>query len=128
MLQERLQAFREAEKEILVCLGNAPQAQQEWLEAGGTAGHLLSPKQIESWLMTGGATLPPEIAFSGTLSELVSLFPKTNAEESKRRLNRMLSGVVVEYDADHWTYFTCQTVVMGCCMGEYLSIVNRKDI
>lgn len=128
MLQERLQAFREAEKEILVCLGNAPQAQQEWLEAGGAAGHLLSPKQIESWLMTGGAALPSEIAFSGTLSELVSLFPKTNAEESKRRLNRMLSGVVVEYDADHWTYFTCQTVVMGCCMGEYLSIVNRKDI
>lgn len=138
MLQERLQAFREAEKEILVCLGNAPQAQQEWLEAGGTAGHLLSPKQIESWLMTGGGALPREIAFSGTLSELVSLFPKTNAqevEESKRRLNRMLSGVVVEYDdqnqnhdTDHWTYFTCQTVVMGCCMGEYLSIVNRKDI
>lgn len=28
MLQERLQAFREAEKEILVCLGNAPQAQR----------------------------------------------------------------------------------------------------
>lgn len=131
MLQERLQAFREAEKEILVCLGNAPQAQQEWLEAGGTAGHLLSPKQIESWLMTGGGVLPREIAFSGTLSELVSLFPKTNAqavEESKRRLNRMLSGVVVAYDTDHWTYFTCQTVVMGCCMGEYLSIVNRKDI
>lgn len=98
------------------------------LEAGGTAGHLLSPKQVESWLMTGGGALPREIAFSGTLSELVSLFPKTNAEESKRRLNRILSGVVVEYDTDHWTYFTCQTVVMGCCMGEYLSIVNRKDI
>lgn len=88
--------------------------------------------------MTGGGALPQEIAFSGTLSELVSLFPKTNTqevEESKRRLNRMLSGVVVEYDdqnqnhdTDHWTYFTCQTVVMGCCMGEYLSIVNRKDI
>lgn len=128
MLQERLKTFRVAEKEILVCLGNAPQAQQEWLEAGGTAGHLLSPKQVESWLMTGGGALPREIAFSGTLSELVSLFPKTNAEESKRRLNRILSGVVVEYDTDHWTYFTCQTVVMGCCMGEYLSIVNRKDI
>lgn len=128
MLQERLKTFRAAEKEILVCLGNAPQAQQEWLEAGGTAGHLLSPKQVESWLMTGGGALPREIAFSGTLSELVSLFPKTNAEESKRRLNRILSGVVVEYDTDHWTYFTCQTVVMGCCMGEYLSIVNRKDI
>ena len=89
---------------------------------------MLSARQVESWLMTGGATLPKEIAFSGTLEEFVSLFPKTNAEDSKRKVNGFLSGTVVEYKDGNWEYFTCNVVVMGCCMGEYLSIVNKKEI
>ena len=128
MLQETLESLRQQGTELLICLNNNAKAQQERLAAGGTAGHLLSPHQLESWLMTGGAALPKEIAFSGSLSEFVSLFPKHNAEESKRKVNAFLAGVVAEYTNDTWDFYTCNVVVMGCCMGEYLSIVNRKEL
>ena len=97
MLQNTLDILRKEGKEILVCLSGSDEAQKAWLAAGGKAGHMLSARQVESWLMTGGATLPKEIAFSGTLEEFVSLFPKTNAEDSKRKVNGFLSGAVVEY-------------------------------
>ena len=113
MLQNALDILRKEGKEILVCLSGSEEAQKAWLAAGGEAGHMLSHRQVESWLMTGGAQLPKEIAFSGTLEEFVSLF---------------LSGAVVEYKDGNWEYFTCNVVVMGCCMGEYLSIVNKKEI
>ncbi|MBM6829089.1 hypothetical protein H9X85_05540 [Anaerotignum lactatifermentans] len=128
MFSEKMKELRESGREILVCLSGSEQAREEWLQKGGTAGHLLSPRQVESWLMTGGAQLPPEVAFSGTLEEFVSLFPKSNAEESKKKVNGFLSGAVVEYTPEGWQYYTCNVVVMGCCMGEYLSIVNRKEI
>ena len=35
--------------------------------------------------------------------------------------------IPLEVDGN-WEYFTCNVVVMGCCMGEYLSIVNKKEI
>ena len=124
MLQNALDILRKEGKEILVCLSGSEEAQRAWLAAGGEAGHMLSHRQVESWLMTGGAQLPKEIAFS----EFVSLFPKTNAEDSKRKVNTFLSGAVVEYKDGNWEYFTCNVVVMGCCMGEYLSIVNKKEI
>lgn len=128
MLQHTLDALRQEGREILVCLGGSDEAKEQWLAAGGTAGHLLSVRQVESWLMTGGAQLPKEVAFAGTLEEFVSLFPKTNAEESKRKVNGFLSGAVVAYKDGNWECFTCNVVVMGCCMGEYLSIVNQKEI
>ena len=115
MLQNALDILRKEGKEILVCLSGSEEAQRAWLAAGGEAGHMLSHRQVE-------------IAFSGTLEEFVSLFPKTNAEDSKRKVNTFLSGAVVEYKDGNWEYFTCNVVVMGCCMGEYLSIVNKKEI
>ena len=102
MLQNTLDILRKEGKEILVCLSGSEEAKKAWLAAGGEAGHMLSARQVESWLMTGGATLPKEIAFSGTLEEFVSLFPKTNAEDSKRKVNGFLSGAVVEYKDGNW--------------------------
>lgn len=128
MLQNALDGLRKEGKEILVCLSGSDEARKAWLAAGGEAGHLLSHRQVESWLMTGGAQLPKEMAFSGTLEEFVSLFPKTNAEDSKRKVNAFLSGGVLEYKDGEWECFTCNVVVMGCCMGEYLSIVNKKEM
>lgn len=128
MLRNALDTFRKEGKEILVCLSGSETAQGEWLAAGGERGHMLSHRQVESWLMTGGAQLPKEMAFSGTLEEFVSLFPKTNAEDSKGKVNSFLSGAVVEYKDGNWECFTCNVVVMGCCMGEYLSIVNKKEL
>ena len=69
MLQNALDILRKEGKEILVCLSGSEEAQRAWLAAGGEAGHMLSHRQMESWLMTGGAQLPKEIAFSGTLEE-----------------------------------------------------------
>lgn len=128
MFAQKMQELREQGKEILLCLSGSDAAKEEWLQNGGTAGHMLSPRQIESWLLTGGAELPKEIAFTGTLEEFVSLFPKTNAEESKKKVNGFLSGAVAEYTENGWDFYTCGVVVMGCCMGEYLSVVNRKEI
>ena len=128
MLQKALETLRNQNQKILVCLGNDKQAQTQWLDAGGSAGHLLSEKQLQSILLTGGVVLPKELAFSGTLETFVSLFPKNQAEQSKQLVNDFLSGVVAEYQAGRWSFFTCKVVVMGCCMGEYLSIVNRKEV
>lgn len=116
------------EKRILVCLSGNDEAQKAWLAAGGEAGHMLSARQVESWLMTGGAQLPKEIAFSGTLEEFVSLFPKTNAEDSKRKVNGFLSGAVVEYKDGNWEYFTCNVVVMGCVWGNISASSIKKKL
>lgn len=128
MLQDILQKLHQQNIECFVCLSGSAEAEKEWLQAGGSGGNLLSSKQVESYLMTGLTQIPKEIAFSGTLEEFVALFPKTNAAQSKKQVNHFLSGAVVEYTKQGWEVYRCQTVVMGCCMGEYLSIVNRKDL
>ncbi len=128
ILEQALETLRKRHEKLLICLGDDKQAEQEWLQAGGTAGHLLSEKQLQSILLTGGVVLPNVLAFCGTLEHFVSLFPKQQAEQSKKMVNDFLSGAVVAYENGHWSFFTCKVVVMGCCMGEYLSIVNRKDI
>ncbi len=57
MLQNTLDILRKEGKEILVCLSGSDEAQKAWLAAGGEAGHMLSARQVESWLMTGGTTV-----------------------------------------------------------------------
>ncbi len=128
MLQEILDTLQKQNIEGFVCLCGSEQAKKEWLAAGGAGGNLLFDKQVESYLMTGMTQIPKGIAFAGTLEEFVALFPKTNVAQSKKQVNRFLSGAVVEYTGHGWEVYRCQTVVMGCCMGEYLSIVNRKDL
>lgn len=128
MLKEKLEEMRERTGRFpLVCLSGSEAAKAQWLAAGGTAGHTLSKSQVEAILMTGAALLE-ELAFEGTLKEFIRLFPLYNAEESKKQLNRFLEGGVAEWTADEWECFTCRAAVLGCCMGEYLSIVNRKEI
>lgn len=129
MLKEKLEEMREKNGRFpLVCLSGSETAKREWLAAGGTAGHTLSPSQVNAILMTGAA-LPEELAFEGTLTEFIRLFPLHNAEESKKQVNRFLEGGVAEWTAETagWEFFTCRAAVLGCCMGEYLSILNRKD-
>ncbi len=128
ILREALETLQKQHEKILICLGDDKQAEQEWLQAGGNAGHLLSEKQLQSILLTGGVVLPNALAFCGTLETFVSLFPKQQAEQSKKMVNDFLSGAVAAYEDGSWSFFTCKVVVMGCCMGEYLSIANRKEI
>ena len=130
MLKEKLEEMREKNGQLpLVCLGGSPEAKAEWLAAGGIAGHMLSASQVQAILMTGAA-LPEGLAFEGTLQDFIRLFPLQNAEESKKQVNRFLENGVAEWtEADEaWAFFTCRAAVLGCCMGEYLSILNRKDV
>lgn len=128
MLKEKLEQMRESRGEPFCCLGNSRQAKEEWLTAGGgVPAHILSPKQVESFLMTGGM-FPQAMAFEGSLAEFIRLFPMCMPEASRDRINRVLENGVAEWTGEGWEFFTCRTAVLGCCMGEYLSIVNRRDI
>ena len=130
MLKEKLEEMRKKNgRTPLVCLGNSPEAKAEWLTADGVAGHMLSASQVGAILMTGAA-LPENLAFEGTLAEFIGLFPLHNAEESKKQVNRFLEGGVAQWDPEitgGWEFFTCRVAVLGCCMGEYLSVLNKKD-
>lgn len=128
MFADKIEHFRNKYSEILVCLNHSSVAKDEWLKAGGILGHLLSPRQVESWLMVGNTSLPKETAFEGSLEEFVSLFPKNEIERSKDILNSILQGAVVEHHNEIWEFYSCNVAIMGCCMGEYFSIVNRKEI
>lgn len=131
MLKEKLEEMREKNgRTPLVCLSNSPEAKAEWLTAGGVAGHMLSASQVGAILMTGAA-LPEDLAFEGTLAEFIRLFPVHNAEESKKQVNRFLEGGVAEWTPETtggWEFFTCRVAVLGCCVGEYLSVLNKKDV
>ena len=128
MLKQKLEEMRQKNgKAPLVCLHGDANAKGAWLAAGGTAGHMLSKGQMESALWTG-AVLPEGLAFEESLAEFIRLFPMQNPEESRNRVNHFLEGGVAEWNGDVWEYYTCRTAVLGCCMGEYLSVVNRKDV
>lgn len=129
MLKEKWNEINKTGKRLFLCLGHSQDARTEWLLAGGEEKHLLSKRQVESWLMMGaGAVLPPDVAFEGSLEEFVALFPKVEMERNKQNLNSFLTDIVGEYENGSWMFFTCGAVVMGCCMGEYFSIANRKEV
>ena len=125
MEKEKLEHLRESG--AFFCLGNSGQAEGDWLAGGGNAAHLLSPKQVEAFLMTGAA-FPEEMAFAGTLAEFIRLFPMRTAEQTRDSINRILQNGIAEWTGEGWECYTCRVAVLGCCMGEYLSIVNRKDL
>ena len=41
---------------------------------------------------------------------------------------RILQNGVAEWTGECWECYTCRVAVLGCCMGEYLSVVNRKEL
>lgn len=129
MLQEKWREIQKTGKSLFLCLNHSEDAKKEWLLAGGEEKHLLSKRQIESWLMLGaGVEFPRNVAYNGSLQEFVALFPKGEMERNKARLNSFLVGVVGEYENGAWSFFTCRAVIMGCCMGEYFSLANRKEV
>lgn len=126
MLKEKLEQMRKT-GEPFCCLGGSAQARAEWLAAGGTAAHILSARQVESFLLTD-APFPDDMAFEGALVDFIRLFPMRTPEDTRDRINRILQNGVAEWSGEGWECYTCRVAVLGCCMGEYLSIVNRKDI
>lgn len=126
MLKEKLDKMR-GTGEPFCCLGGSPQARAEWLAAGGSATHILSPRQVESFLLTDAA-FPDDMAFEGTLADFIHLFPMRTPEDARDHINRILQNGVAEWAGEGWECYTCRVAVLGCCMGEYLSVVNRKEI
>lgn len=127
MLKEKLQEMRENGGEPFCCLGNSRQAGTDWLAAGGDPAHILSKRQVESFLMTGSG-FPEAMAFEGSLPEFIRLFPMRAAENARDTINRILQNGVAEWTGEGWECYTCRVAVLGCCMGEYLSVVNRKEV
>ncbi len=127
MLQEKLKDWRQAGKKILVCCCGEKKAEEMWQKAGGKAGNILTPRQVESWLFAGGGSLPNELCFTGSLSEFMECFPKENIAESKRKVNSFLAGGVAMYEEEKWVFFSCRAVVGSCCMGKYLSVADKKE-
>ncbi len=126
MLKEKLEQMRKT-GEPFCCLGGSPQARAEWLAAGGSAAHILSQRQVESFLLTD-APFPGDMAFEGSLADFIRLFPMRTPEDARDRINRILQNGVAEWTGECWECYTCRVAVLGCCMGEYLSVVNRKEL
>ena len=94
---------------------------------GGSAAHILSQRQVESFLLTD-APFPGDMAFEGSLADFIRLFPMRTPENARDRINRILQNGVAEWTGECWECYTCRVAVLGCCMGEYLSVVNRKEL
>ncbi len=109
------------EKVKLICLNHADKPEEIKDEA------ILSKNQIDTMLLIG-MDLPDRILFEGSLKEFMQLFPVDEPDASQRMLNRYLEKGVAEYTENGWECFTCRAAVLGCCVGFYLSIVNKKDL
>lgn len=114
------------ERVKLICLCGSDAARADWQAQGGR-GILCSEKQLRAMLLIG-QELPEPLVFEGTVQAFIDLFPRENATESKRAVNRFLEAGVAAWTETGWDFFTCRAAVLGCCMGEYLSLVNKKEI
>lgn len=126
MLKEKLDMMRKTGG-AFCCFGGSPRAKADWLAADGNAAHILSPRQVESFLLTGSA-FPEDLAFEGSLADFIRLFPMRTPEDARDSINRILAHGIAEWAGEGWECYTCRVAVLGCCMGEYLSIVNRKEL
>ena len=66
--------------------------------------------------------------WKGSLDTLVSAVSKKGIENGRLLLEILLKGVVAQWQQNQWQYYTCNAVVMYCCAGGYLKIVNKKKI
>lgn len=62
----------------------------------------------------------------GTLDSLISAVSKDSIENAIEILNILLEGIVKEIENN--VSYTCNAVIMHCCAGAYLRIVNKKEI
>lgn len=72
----------------------------------------------------------PVMGYPSTIEQMVSDFSQKDLGEGCQALQALLSGVVAEYDTGQqfWEYYTCGVAIMPCCIGEYMRIVNRKEL
>ena len=114
------------EKCKLICLGDA-EGKQNWLAGGGESRLIFSADQLKGMLLIG-EELPEQIVFDGNLKAFLRLFPERTPEESCAAVNGYLEQGVAEWTEGQFAFFTCRAVVLGCCSGFYISILNKKDL
>ncbi|NDO46289.1 hypothetical protein [Clostridium sp. MD294] len=66
--------------------------------------------------------------WQGTMDTLVSAVSTLGIEKAIKILDILLEGIVAEIENNHLNYYTCNAVVMYCCVGAYIRIVNKKSI
>lgn len=66
--------------------------------------------------------------WQGTLDTLVSAVSVLEKQKGLEILNILLKDVVAILENKQWNYYTCNAVIMNCCAGEYIRIVNKTKI
>lgn len=87
----------------------------------------------EEALLRGDYTIELKLfmIYHGTMDSLISSFSSSkNIEDKRSILQGLLKGQVCSFNpiTKDFERYTCDVTTMPCCAGEYLKIVNRKDI
>lgn len=122
MLTEVLEVLK-AER-VLLCFCGDQNAIAHWVETGREA---LEGEELAQLGLTGLAE-DRLVAYTGSLSDLVSQLSKRGIALGQDYLDILLEGVVLEREGDQWVAFRCRVVPIYCCAGGYLSVVNRKEV
>ncbi len=64
----------------------------------------------------------------GDMDTLVSAVSTLGVEKGIILLNELLDGVVAEIKNEKCIHYTCNAVMMHCCAGAYIRIVNKTNI
>ncbi len=62
------------------------------------------------------------------MDTLVSAISTLGVEKGIILLNELLDGVVAEIKNEKCIHYTCNAVMMHCCAGAYIRIVNKTNI
>ncbi len=84
-----------------------------------TEKHLLNIENIKKYTV---------YYWQGTMDTLVSAASTIGMEKAIELFDVLLEGVVAEIKHNNLNYYTCNAVVMYCCTGAYIRIVNKKSI
>ena len=68
------------------------------------------------------------LLWQGPLDTLVSAVSKKGIEAGVCLLQKLLDTTIAQQKGDTWRKFTCGAVQMHCCAGDYIRIVNEKEL
>ncbi len=66
--------------------------------------------------------------WQGNMDTLVSAVSTLGMEKAIAVFDILLEGTIAEMESDNFNYYTCNAVVMHCCAGAYIRIVNKRSV
>ncbi len=66
--------------------------------------------------------------WQGNMDTLVSAVSTLGIEKAIAVFDILLEGTIAEMESDNFNYYTCNAVVMHCCAGAYIRIVNKRSV